>query len=100
MLDVDLDLCDYLGPRTSFQPLADALMPFVRNFTNVDHPCPFVGLVQMTRVPIDERYLRGFILPGGQYRFEANIYESVRNLTVFKNVLYVTVTSKNSLTKV
>lgn len=91
LLDVDLDLCDIVGKKTKEQPLAEALLPFVRNYSNLLHPCPHEGLLKITNAPVDNRYLLGTILPNGQYRFDANVYDSVSNRTMFHLKLFVTV---------
>lgn len=93
MLDIDWDLCDFMGPKTTLQLMPEAVMPFVRNHSNINHPCPFTGSIDLVKLPMDKRYLRGFVLPSGQYRFEADIYDSQMNATLIRPIVYLTVSS-------
>lgn len=93
LLDIELDWCDYLGPKTKLQPVIEAMVPFVVNNTNVIHPCPLVGHLYFTNVAMDSRGLGGFRLPAGQYRFDSDVFNPITKEIFIQTKVYMTVSA-------
>lgn len=93
LLDIELDVCDFFGNKTKYQPLIDKMNLFFVNNSLGFHECPMVGRIDFTNIGMDSRALGGIILPIGQYRFDSEGYNAVTKEKLIQSRVYMTVST-------
>lgn len=85
------DLCAWLaGERESY--FLDFLKPLISTYTNLNHSCPYTGLVFGKADNISaQKFIIPQIMPAGRYKVEANVTEgdrktSLAGLTLFFSI--------------
>lgn len=79
MLDVWEDVCGVLR-RDEGNIISNLIYERLRNYTNVNHPCPYTpGLyyAKADNIPLDLGNF-GQLFPAGRYRFEVNVTEGYK----------------------
>lgn len=85
LYDIDVDMCDYLGNGTKFQPIMEVMRGYIAKYTqNVQNQtCPVSGNVTVNALQYDLAMLRNVIIPTGQYRADLRVFDAVSNATIF-----------------
>lgn len=83
MADIEEDFCAYMNGKNESKILP-VLMPFIKNHSNINHPCPYTGAVNINELPLGSHLLASHDIPSGDY---------VLTISVVSNGIYITNTT-------
>ncbi|KAJ6643063.1 hypothetical protein Bhyg_08019 [Pseudolycoriella hygida] len=66
LVDMEEDFCGFMSGKDDAKVLA-VLMPFVKKHSNINHPCPYSGLIQISEMPLGSHLLESHDIPAGDY---------------------------------
>lgn len=90
LVDIDEDFCKFMSGKFE-SPFLPVLFKAIGTNTNINHTCPYTGNVTIRNLTISSLFVKDLIIPAGQYRFDVNVYDSKRNRTIIRPVVYFTV---------
>lgn len=92
LIDVLFDFCDHVGPRRQIQnPLMSALMPFFLRHSNLNHSCPFDGLMFVRGFVLNQEILQGAHVPSGKYRVDLRVFHKATDENMITVKIWLTV---------
>lgn len=89
LIDLDTDVCDFMGNKSKRQLLADGIFPKVMPYTNLNHSCPYEGEVWLRNFEVDLRFINLFQVPTGYYRLDVRVYNKRMNETIVTLSMFV-----------
>lgn len=95
LVNIDIDFCGYMNRETPNVFLA-TIMPYVSQYSNINHPCPYFDNVTISRMPLNNAFVQNAILPMGQYRIDVDIYDSKLNRSIIYFKLFFLVPQSNN----
>lgn len=68
LVDIEEDFCGFMNGKGDAKVLA-VLMPFIKEHSNINHPCPYTGSVEIKELPLGSHLLEshGTDIPSGDY---------------------------------
>lgn len=66
LVDIEEDFCGFMKGTAEAKVLA-VLMPFIKQHSNIDHPCPYSGLIEIKEMPLGSHLLASHDIPSGEY---------------------------------
>lgn len=92
LIDIEADFCAFmLNVLKRPNIMLANVMEQVRKHSNIDHPCPYTGTVEIQNLTLSNLFLGGSMLPTGQYRFHSKIYDDKENKTILEPIVFFTV---------
>lgn len=90
-IDLWENVCDWLAGKSKSYVL-DWTIGRVRRFANLNHPCPYEGLVylKINNVSIDKFPIEP-LLPSGRYRMDVNFTEGNRKKTYVESKFFFSI---------
>lgn len=92
LIDVDENICNFHTKKNNESSIIlNIIMPFIKNHTNIFHPCPYFDLVYIRNLDFSKLVVVNAPLPTGQYRFDIDIYDSEKNKSMLFSQLFITI---------
>lgn len=89
LIDMDEDVCQYyIEADRKSSKILDILLPFLKNTSNIYHPCPYTNLIYIHNMNLATLSIENAPLPIGQYRVDIKFYDSLKNKTIFITQLF------------
>lgn len=66
LVDIEEDFCGYMNGKAEAKVLS-VLMPFIKKHSNINHPCPYSGSVEVNEMPLGSHLLASHDIPSGDY---------------------------------
>lgn len=66
LVDIEEDFCGYMSGKVQAKVLT-VLMPFVKQYSNINHNCPYSGSVEVKELPLGSHLLASHDIPSGDY---------------------------------
>lgn len=85
------DVCAWVaGHRKSYY--LDFMKPLIRNYTNFNHTCPYVGLVfgKADNISV-QHFMIPQLMPAGRYKIEANLTEGDRKTVLTGGAVFFSI---------
>lgn len=90
-IDLWENMCDWLGKKTKSY-LLDWTIGRAQRYTNINHSCPYEGVVYLKA---DNISIKQFpiepLLPSGRYRMDINITEGNRKTSIFVGKVFFSI---------
>lgn len=94
-LDMWGNVCEWLDGKTKSFAL-EWLIGTVRQYANINHSCPFEGLITMTMKNMSvNKFLLEPLIPVGRYRLDISVAEKRKDL-IFSQQLYFNITEQKN----
>lgn len=72
LIDLDLEFCKFMdGSLTS--AFMDVTMKVIKMYSNLDHPCPYIGNHSIVNMPLNSAIFGHQFVPAGQYLIDVNV---------------------------
>ncbi len=65
-MDIEEDFCGFMNGKKDAKVLT-VLMPFIKQHSNINHACPYTGLVEVKEMPLGSHLLASHDVPSGDY---------------------------------
>lgn len=66
LADIEEDFCGFMSGKVEAKVLA-VLMPFIKQYSNINHLCPYSGPVEVKEMPLGSHLLASHDIPSGDY---------------------------------
>lgn len=68
LIDIEEDFCGFMSGKKEAKILA-VLMPFIKKYSNIDHACPYTGMIDIKALPLGSHLLASHDIPSGSFIF-------------------------------
>lgn len=75
LIDIEEDFCGFMSGKAPAKVLA-ILMPFIKKHSNINHPCPYSGAVEINEMPLGSHLLASHDIPSGDYTLNTQVISS------------------------
>lgn len=97
LVDMEEDFCGFMSGKVEAKVLA-VVMPFLKQHSNVDHPCPYTGMVAVNEMPLGSHLLASHDIPSGDY--SANTIVMSEGIALFNNTFLIHIPEGKSVVAV
>lgn len=88
LADIVEDFCAYMSGKSESKVLA-IVMPFIRNYSNIDHLCPYTGSVNIKELPMGSHLLASHDIPSGDYILMTSVTSNGVYVTNITSLLHI-----------
>lgn len=95
LVDIQEDFCGFMAGKNPAKVLT-VLMPFVKQYSNIDHTCPYSGSVEVKEMPLGSHLLASHDIPSGDYNM--HIWVTCNGMPLLNNTLDLHIPEGKSVT--